>query len=250
MKKLVGTFPKSMNERVFVVRTVARHRICSARPRSRSRIRCASTAATTTRSQAAAVIARSRRRGARHGRRPRLRRKPVQPRDRRAAPARLLVQALCLCHRAGERHQADLDRGRRPGLHRQLVPAELLRRLCRLDDADPRRSRARSTPSRSSCRSRSATAIPRPAAPRSSRWPRAMGIRTPLPDTPSLPIGADEVTVLDHTGGLCDLPERRQGGYAARAARSAHRRRRTGLALRPRRPEAAPGDAARRSRST
>ena len=43
-----------------------------------------------------------RRRGARHGRRPRLRRKPVQPRDRRAAPARLLVQALRLRHRAGE----------------------------------------------------------------------------------------------------------------------------------------------------
>jgi penicillin-binding protein 1A len=27
------------------------------------------------------------------------------------------------------------------------------------------------------------------------------GIRSPLPDTPSMPIGADEVTVLDHTGG-------------------------------------------------
>ncbi len=42
-----------------------------------------------------------RRRGARHGRRPRLRREPVQPRDRRAAPARLLVQALRLRDRAG-----------------------------------------------------------------------------------------------------------------------------------------------------
>jgi penicillin-binding protein 1A len=30
---------------------------------------------------------------------------------------------------------------------------------------------------------------------------RKAGLRTPLPDTPSLPIGADEVTVLDHTGG-------------------------------------------------
>jgi penicillin-binding protein 1A len=29
---------------------------------------------------------------------------------------------------------------------------------------------------------------------------KKMGLRTPLPDTPSLPIGADEVTVLDHTG--------------------------------------------------
>ncbi len=30
---------------------------------------------------------------------------------------------------------------------------------------------------------------------------KKMGLRTPLPDTPSMPIGADEVTVLDHTGG-------------------------------------------------
>lgn len=30
---------------------------------------------------------------------------------------------------------------------------------------------------------------------------RAAGLRTPLPDTPSLPIGADEVTVLDHAAG-------------------------------------------------
>jgi penicillin-binding protein 1A len=29
---------------------------------------------------------------------------------------------------------------------------------------------------------------------------RKAGLRTPLPDTPSMPIGADEVTVLDHTG--------------------------------------------------
>jgi len=33
-----------------------------------------------------------------------------------------------------------------------------------------------------------------------------MGIRTPLPDTPSLPIGADEVTVLDHTGAYAAFP--------------------------------------------
>jgi penicillin-binding protein 1A len=30
---------------------------------------------------------------------------------------------------------------------------------------------------------------------------RKAGLRTPLPDAPSMPIGADEVTVLDHTGG-------------------------------------------------
>ena len=50
--------------------------------------------------QAAAVLMEHRRRGARDGRRPRLRREPVQPRHRRAAPARLLVQALRLCRRA------------------------------------------------------------------------------------------------------------------------------------------------------
>jgi len=33
-----------------------------------------------------------------------------------------------------------------------------------------------------------------------------MGLRTPLPDTPSLPIGADEVTVLDHTGANATFP--------------------------------------------
>jgi penicillin-binding protein 1A len=33
-----------------------------------------------------------------------------------------------------------------------------------------------------------------------------MGLRTPLPDTPSLPIGADEVTVLDHTAAHATFP--------------------------------------------
>jgi len=33
-----------------------------------------------------------------------------------------------------------------------------------------------------------------------------MGIRTPLPDTPSLPIGADEVTVVDHVGAYGTFP--------------------------------------------
>jgi penicillin-binding protein 1A len=35
---------------------------------------------------------------------------------------------------------------------------------------------------------------------------KKMGLRTPLPDTPSLPIGADEVTVLDHTGAYTAFP--------------------------------------------
>src|SRR4051812_965274 len=35
---------------------------------------------------------------------------------------------------------------------------------------------------------------------------KSMGIRAPLPDTPSLPIGADEVTVLDHVGAYATFP--------------------------------------------
>jgi penicillin-binding protein 1A len=35
---------------------------------------------------------------------------------------------------------------------------------------------------------------------------KRMGLRTPLPDTPSLPIGADEVTVLDHTIAYATFP--------------------------------------------
>jgi penicillin-binding protein 1A len=35
---------------------------------------------------------------------------------------------------------------------------------------------------------------------------KAMGLKTPLPDTPSLPIGADEVTVLDHAVAFATFP--------------------------------------------
>ncbi len=48
----------------------------------------------------------ARRRGARDGRRPQLRREPIQPRHRRQAPARLVVQALRLSHRARARADA------------------------------------------------------------------------------------------------------------------------------------------------
>ena len=40
---------------------------------------------------------------------------------------------------------------------------------------------------------------------------RKMGIRSPLPDTPSLPIGASEVTVFDHTAAFAAFPN---GGMA------------------------------------
>ena len=70
-----------------------------------------------------------------------------------------------------------------------------------------------------------------------------MGIRTPLPDTPSLPIGADEVTVLDHTVAYATFPNLGKAvtPHAILEVRTGDRRR--GLALRPRRPEAAAGAA-------
>ena len=99
MKKLVGTFPKSMTERVFLVRTAldvglqrAAENAVENSLRQYGRDYHAEPGRGGDR--------RSRRRGARHGRRPRLRREPVQPRHRRAAPAGLLVQALRLRHRA------------------------------------------------------------------------------------------------------------------------------------------------------
>jgi len=39
---------------------------------------------------------------------------------------------------------------------------------------------------------------------------RRMGIKAPLPDTPSLPIGADEVTLLEHTVAYATFPNRGQ----------------------------------------
>ena len=67
-----------------------------------------------------------------------------------------------------------------------------------------------------------------------------MGIHTPLPDTPSLPIGADGVELLDHVGAYATFPNLGMKVDAARHPRSAHRQRQADLALGPRRPEAAP----------
>ena len=73
---------------------------------------------------------------------------------------------------------------------------------------------------------------------------RNFGIQSPLPDTPSLPIGADEVYVYQHAVAYATFPNLGKVRGAARGARSAHRHRRIGLALRPRRQEAAAGDRA------
>ena len=172
MRKLVDTFPKSYTERVFVVRTAIDMNVQRAAEdaiENQLRQFGRDYHATPGRHRGR----RSRRRRARDGRRPRLWRQPVQPRRRRLSPARLVVQALCLHHRAAERLQADLDRRRRSGLHRQLVSAELRPLLFRRGDADAgdhpfdqRRS------GEAVDRARRQGRIRRPAAPRSWR-PRA-----------------------------------------------------------------------------
>src|SRR5205085_4231545 len=40
---------------------------------------------------------------------------------------------------------------------------------------------------------------------------RKLGVRTPLPDTPSLPLGADGIALLDHTSAFTAFPN---GGKA------------------------------------
>ena len=106
MKKLVDTLPEVDDRARVRGAHRARHRPAARRRERRSRTRCASTAANITRSQAAAVMAdhdgavRAMVGGRDYGA------EPVQPRDRRAAPARLLVQALRLCRRADERHSS------------------------------------------------------------------------------------------------------------------------------------------------
>ena len=153
---------------------------------------------------------RSRRRRSRDGRRPRLWREPVQPRGRRLPAAGFVVQAICLHHRAAERLQAELDRGRRPGLHRQLVPAELWPLLFRLGDADAGdhpldQRRAGQTVDRA----RRQVAEPGQGRPRQDhRGGAQFGLTAPLPDTPSMPIGSDEVTVLEHAVAYATFPNK------------------------------------------
>ena len=243
MRKLVDTFPKSYTERVFVVRTAIDmnvQRAAEAAVENQLRQFGRDYHAT----QAAVVRRRSRRRRARDGRRTRLWRQPVQPRRRRLAPARLVVQALCLRHRADERLQADLDRGRRPGLHRQLVSAELRPLLFGSDDADAgdHAFDQRHSGEALDC-ARRQVAEPGQGRPRKDH--RSGAPLRPQGAAAGYAVDADRLRRSHRArtcGGLCDLPEQGQGADPACGAGSAHRRRRSGLALRPRRQEADAGD--------
>ena len=242
MKKLVDTFPRTIADRAFVVRTAldpglqraAEDAIENSIRQYRPRL---------PRQAGGRRGGRSRRRGARHGGRPRLQHQPVQPRDRRAAPAGLLVQALCLRHRADERLQADLGRGRRPGLHRQLVPAELRPQLFGRGHADPG--------DHPLDQRHSGQAVDRAGQRQCQGRPR-QDHRDRAPHGHPLAAAGHALAADRRRRGqrarahrrLCDLPEPGQGGGAARDPRGALRHRRDHLALRPRRQEAGPGDPA------
>ena len=245
MRRLVDTFPKSYVERVFVVRTaidMTVQRAAEAAVENQLRQFGRDYHAT----QAGDRGRRSRRRRARDGRRPRLRRQPVQPRGRRDAPARLVVQAIRLRHGAAERLEAERYHHRRPGLHRQLVSAELRPLLLRQGDADAgdhpfdQRGAGKTVDrDRRQVRPNRAAKVGRAKI---TEVARKFGIKAPLPDTPSMPIGSDEVSVLEHAVAYATFPNKGKSVDAARGAGSPHRRRRSGLAFRPRRQEAGAGD--------
>ena len=248
MKKLVDTFPRSITDRAFVVRTALDPGLQrNAEDAVENQIR--QFGRDYHAKQAAAVLADldGAVRAMVGGRR--LQHQPVQPRHRCAAPARLLVQALCLCDGAGERLQADLGRGRRAGMHRQLVPAELRTVLLGLDHAyagdhplDQRHSgQAVDRAGQGQSQDR----------PRHDRRDRA-AVRHPLAAARHA-LAADRRRRGQRARAhrrLCDLPEQGNGGDAPRHPGGALRHRRHHLAVRPRRQEADRWRSARRSPPT
>ena len=249
MRKLVDTFPKSVTERVLRRAHRARHPICSTMPTARSRPTLRQYGRDYDASQAAVVIA-DLDGGVRA---------MVGGRDYGASQFNRATDALrqpgssfkpyVYATALGERLQADLGRRRLAGLHRQLVPAQLFRRLFRLGDADAGHhplDQRHSGEAFDRARQRQSEDRPRQDHPDRAQdgHPLAAAGHAVAADRRRRGLRARAHRRLRH------LPQRRQGGGAARGARSAHRHRRTDLALRPRRQEAAAGDHAASRRST
>ena len=126
-----------------------------------------STANTPARRAGRAGRARPRRRGAGDGRRPRLCRFDLQPRDPGRAPAGIGLQAVRLSRRARIRDEADRHDRRRAGHDRRLDAAQLDPHLCRARSRCAKPSPVRST--RSAPRSaRSSASAPSPTWPAAS----------------------------------------------------------------------------------
>ena len=205
MKKLVDTFPKSMTERVFVVRTALDVNLQHAAEYRRSKIRCANTGRNINARQAAAVLmdvdgaVRAMVGGRDYGasqfnratdamRQPGSSFKPyvyATALEHGFKPSSIVVDApICLgnwCpHNYGHGYGGSMT------LINALthsINTIAVRLSVAIGDGNPKLGRARII-----------------------KTAHDMGIRTPLPDTPSLPIGADEVTVLDHTGAYATFP--------------------------------------------
>jgi len=132
------------------------------------------------------------------------------PASSTAPPTRIASRAprssLCLRHRPDERLQADLGRGGRAGLHRQLVPAELRPQLFGFGHVDQAITRSINVVPVKLSIAMGGAGGPKAGRAKIVQTARRMGIKAPLPDTPSLPIGADEVTLLEHTVAYATFP--------------------------------------------
>ena len=248
VKKLVDTFPKSMTERVFVVRTALDPNL-QTRADAGGREFAAPIRPGISRQPGGDGADGHRRRGARHGRRARLRRQPVQPRHRRACaspaprsspmsmpprcehglkPTSIVVDApICLgnwCpHNYGRRYRGAHDADH--GAH------ALDQHHCRAAVGDARRRQ-------------------RQARPRQDHQDRARHGHHHAAARHA--VAADRRRrreLIEHVGAYATFPNLGMTVDAARHPRSAHRQRQTDLALRPRRPEAASGCCRSTSRS-
>ncbi len=224
MKKLVDKFPKN-DHRAHVRRAhCARHESAARHREVRWRIRSSSTAATTTRSRARWCWPISTARCAPWSAGATTRVSQFNRATDAHAPARLVVQALRLCHRADERLHADTRSSSTArsasATGARRTTAAPIRGSVTLTD---RRSPGRSTPSRCGCRSLLGKGSAE-RCPRRPRYDRRDGAqdghhaaRCPTPRRcRSAPT---KWSVLDHTVAYATFPNKGDGGHAARDPR-------------------------------
>ena len=240
VRKIVDTFPKSYNERVFVVRTAIDMNVQSAAEEAiENQLRQFGRDYHAT--QAATVVAdldggvRAMVGGRDYGASQFNRATDAYRQPGSSFKPYVYTTALM------NGFTPNLDHRRRPGLHRQLVSAELRPFLFRRGDADPGdhaldQRRSGETVDRARRQGRPEG---RPRQDRRGGAPlRHHGAAA------GYAVAADRRRRSHGArarGRLCDLPQQGQGGDPACGAGSPHRRRRPGLALGPRRPEAAGG---------
>ncbi len=140
-----------------------------------------------------------------HRRRPRLWREPVQPRHQGAAPDRLVVQALCLCHGDGARLHAGIGHFRRADQLGRLVAEELWPQLFRPRDAGDRADQVDQHRAGAACQG------PSFASRRSRRWLKRWASNSPLNGHKTMVLGTSGMTVMDQATGYSVFAN---GGFA------------------------------------